>query len=341
MKLHLKSYTLILKNSFRIARSVKNTQDNLIVKLTYKGKTGYGETTPNTYYNNSIESLNTEIETLRTEIENFDFTTPQYFYAMLSKSTISNFAKCALDIAAHDLYGKLQNKPLYKLWGLTIDHYPTSNYTIGLDTIDNMIAKMKAKPWPIYKIKLGTKDDIAIVTALRKHTNAIFRVDANCAWTVKETIKNAIALKKLNVEFIEQPLKAIDLDGAKEVLQKSVLPIIADESCIIPSDVQKCKNHFHGINIKLVKCGGITPALQMIKEAKELGLKVMVGCMTESTVGISAVAQLLPLLDYVDMDGAMLLKKDIATGVRLLPDGTVVFSELSGTGVGLLDEVYS
>ena len=194
---------------------------------------------------------------------------------------------------------------------------------------------MKELPWPIYKIKLGTPEDIAIVTALRKHTDAVFRIDANCGWTVDETISNAIELKKLGVEFLEQPLKADDWAGHKEVYKHTVLPIIADESCIIETDVAKCQHHFHGVNIKLAKCGGLTPGRRMINEAKQLGMKTMVGCMTESTVGISAIAHLLPQLDYVDMDGALLLAEDIATGITL-DFGKTIYSEHNGTGVILL-----
>jgi L-alanine-DL-glutamate epimerase-like enolase superfamily enzyme len=163
----------------------------------------------------------------------------------------------------------------------------------------------------------------------------MFRVDANCAWDVAETIQNAEIFAKLNVEFIEQPLKADNLAGMKEVYRNSVLPLVADESCIVESDVAKCHGHFHGINIKLVKCGGLTPARRMIAEAKKLGMKVMVGCMTESSVGISAIAQLLPMLDYVDMDGALLLKEDIASGVTI-DYGKVSYPATNGTGAVLL-----
>ena len=198
-----------------------------------------------------------------------------------------------------------------------------------------MISKLKEKPWPIYKIKLGTNEDIKIITELRKHTGAIFRVDANCGWSVKETISNAKALKELGVEFIEQPLKADNWKGHREVFLKSALPIIADESCQVEADVMKCHNHFHGVNVKLVKCGGLTSAKRMLEQARSLGMKTMVGCMTESSVGISAIAHLLPLLDYVDMDGALLLAQDIATGV-CIKDGVTTYSNVHGTGVTLL-----
>jgi L-alanine-DL-glutamate epimerase-like enolase superfamily enzyme len=282
-----------------------------------------------------MESMMAEINAIRKEIETFNFTKPEIFHQFLVEKGLSNFAICALDLAAHDLYGKILGKPLYEIWGTTIDKYPTTNYTIGIAGIEKMVVKMQETPWPIYKIKLGTDEDVAIVKELRKHSDAIFRIDANCAWTAAETIYNAPQLKALGVEFLEQPLKADDWEGMEQVMHHSVLPIMADESCIVETDVEKCALHFSGINIKLTKCGGLTPALRMIKKAKDLGLKVMVGCMTESTVGISAIAQLLPQLDYVDMDGALLLREDIADGVIIQKDVKVIFPTLGGTGVTL------
>lgn len=335
MKISIKKYVLPLKHTFSISRESHDFQNSLIIGLSLNGQTGYGEATANPYYKITVESMMAEIETNLSIIENYKFNTPELFHAFLVSKGLSNFAICALDLAAHDLYGKLKNKPLYEIWGTNTLHYPTTNYTIGIAPIEKMVEKIQETPWPIYKVKLGTDDDVAIVRELRKHTDAVFRIDANCAWTAAETIKNAPLLKELGVEFLEQPLKADDWEGMEIVLHQSVLPVIADESCIVETDVEKCALHFNGINIKLTKCGGLTPALRMIKKGKELGLKVMMGCMTESTVGISAIAQLLPQLDYVDMDGAMLLKEDIATGVRILKDGTVEFPELPGTGVSL------
>mgnify|MGYP001815378274 CR=1 FL=1 len=302
MQLSLKKYTLALKHTFSISRESHDFQDTLIVGLTLNGQTGYGEATSNPYYKITAESMIKEIEEVRNVIESFDFSIPEDFHQLLTQKGLSNFSICALDLAAHDLYGKLQGKPLYEIWGTNLDHYPITNYTIGIADIDTMIAKMKEKPWPIYKIKLGTDNDVQIVKELRKHTDAIFRIDANCAWTAKETIANSPQLKDLGVEFLEQPLKADDWEGMEKVMHYCVLPVIADESCIVESDVEKCGLHFNGINIKLTKCGGLTPALRMITMARSLGLKVMVGCMTESSVGISAIAQLLHQLDYVYMD---------------------------------------
>jgi L-alanine-DL-glutamate epimerase-like enolase superfamily enzyme len=200
-----------------------------------------------------------------------------------------------------------------------------------------MVQKLNEMPgWPVYKIKLGTPDDLAIVHELRRHTDATFRVDANCGWTADQTIELAPALKELGVEFVEQPLPRDDVEGARRAFERSALPLIADESCITEEDVDQCAGCFHGINIKLVKCGGLAAARRMVSRARELGLQVMAGCMTESTVGISALAQLLPLLDYVDMDGAVLLARDIATGVRL-ERGKCIYPDENGTGVQLID----
>lgn len=336
MKLELKKYVLELKHTFTISRESHDTQDTLIVCLSLEGETGYGEATSNPYYKITVESMKSEIEEIRSEIENFKFETPEKFHEFLVSQELSNFSICALDLAAHDLYGKLQKKPLYEIWNTDNSKYPISNFTIGLDSIKKMIEKMEEQPWPIYKIKLGSERDLEIVKELRKHTDATFRVDANCGWKSDQAIENSKELKKLGVEFLEQPLAADDLEGLKKLKQNSALPIIADESCIVESDVDKCVGYFNGINIKLTKCGGLTPALRMIKNAKSHGLKVMVGCMTESTVGISAIAQLLPQLDYVDMDGAMLLKRDIATGVEILEDGKVLFPRRNGSGVELI-----
>ena len=335
MDLEIKTYRLKLRHRFQISREAYDEQPTLICCLGHKGFVGYGETTSNPYYGMEMPDMLAEMESVRKEIEEYTFQDPNTFYEFLVEKGLKPFTLCALDLAAHDLYGKILDKPLYKIWGTSIEHYPITNYTIGLDTVEQMIAKMKEKPWPVYKIKLGTENDIAIVKALREHTDAIFRIDANCAWTAEETIHNAPLLKDLGVEFIEQPLPAGDWEGMERVQHSSVLPIIADESCEIEADVERCALHFHGINIKLTKCGGLTPALRMIRRARELGLKVMVGCMTESTVGISAIAQLLPQLDYVDMDGAMLLDEDIAEGVNILDGGIVKFPETGGSGIRL------
>lgn len=335
MELIIRTFDLKLQHTFSISRKSINTQPSAIIELKKDGISGYGEATSNPYYNITIDNITADLENVRAVIEAIDNYKPEIFWEKVYVYLKHNlFALCALDIAYHDLYARKKQLKLYQLWGYTIDTNPLTDYTIGIDTIEKMISKMKEKPWPIYKIKLGTPDDIAIVTELRKHTSAIFRIDANCSWSIQETLDNAIKLKKLGVEFLEQPLAPDNWQGHSILFKKSVLPIIADESCIIEADVLKCHQHFHGVNIKLMKCGGITPAKRMISQAKSLGLKTMVGCMTESTIGISAIAQLLPCLDYVDMDGALLLSEDIAEGVTI-KEGKVFYSARNGTGVKL------
>lgn len=336
MKIKIHTFNLELKHTFTISRESHTTQPTLIVELINNGFSGFGEATSNPYYNISVNNMRQLILKNKNLIESLSEDNPDDFWRKLHPLFKDNrFAMCALDMAFNDYYARKNNKRLYQIWNLNIANNPLTNYTIGIDSIDKMVAKMQEMPWPIYKIKLGTKQDIAIVTALRKHTNAIFRIDANCGWTADEAIENSHKLKDLGVEFLEQPLKANDIEGAKKVYKHSALPIIADESCLIEKDVENCVGLFHGINVKLTKCGGLTPAKRMLENARTLGLKTMVGCMTESTVGISAIAHLLPLLDYVDMDGSLLLKKDIAKGVEI-HNGIISYASLNGTGVTLL-----
>lgn len=337
MKLILHSFELPLRHTFTISRESIDTQPTLIVELQEDGISGFGEATSNKYYGCTIESMTERLESLRGQIESATWDRPEQLWQQLQPALADDsFSLCAIDQAAHDLWGKRAGKPVFELWGLTTENIPASNYTIGIDTLPKMLEKLREFPdWPIYKIKLGTDRDLEIVRGLREHTAAIFRVDANCGWSAEQTLEYAPKLKELGVEFIEQPLPADRWEEMRRIRESVALPIMADESCIVESDVRRCAGLFHGINIKLVKCGGLTPARRMIAEARQLGLKVMVGCMTESTVGISAIAQLLPLLDYVDMDGAVLLARDIATGVRV-ERGICKYPDVPGNGVRLL-----
>jgi L-Ala-D/L-Glu epimerase / N-acetyl-D-glutamate racemase len=336
MQLVFHPFNLQLKHTFTISRKSHDTQPSLVVELSEGDLSGFGEATANPYYGITVNKMVNDINKIKVLIESLSSVMPDEFWCKIHPYLKDDmFALCALDTAFNDLFTRKKGVKLYELWQLNPANNPLTNYTIGIDTIDNMVLKMKELPWPIYKIKLGTKEDIVIIKALRKYSNAIFRVDANCGWGVDETINNAVALKNLGVEFIEQPLKADDWDGHKKVYRNTVLPVIADESCQIEEDIAKCYSHFHGVNVKLTKCGGLTPGKRMLEKAKKLGMKAMVGCMTESSVGISAIAHLLPLLDYVDMDGALLLKNDIAKGVKI-KNGFISYSDLPGTGVSLL-----
>jgi L-alanine-DL-glutamate epimerase-like enolase superfamily enzyme len=336
MQLIIHQFKLPLKHTFTITHESRDVQPTLIVELKWHGKSGFGEATETPYYGITMEKMVNQLNGILDKLPLDYLPHPEDFWQLMSQSLLDDhpFALCALDVAYWDLWGKTHNKPLYEIWGLSIENNPITDYTIGIDTLEKMVFKMKEMPFPLYKIKLGTAEDIEIIQALRKETDAIFRVDANTAWTPDQTIDFAPELKKLGVEFIEQPLKADNWEGMKKVKAQSVLPIIADESCILEEDVEKCAGYFHGINIKLMKCGGITPALRMIKKAKELNLKVMVGCMTESTIGCSAIAQLLPLLDYVDMDGCLLVDDQISTGIQI-DFGKIIYANEAGTGAKL------
>jgi len=338
MRLILHPFNLPLRHVFAISRGATHVCRTLIVELQQDGVSGYGEAGENPFYGATLENMQAALERVRPRLESSRLVDPAELWEQLRPALeASTFAQCALDIAAWDLWGKLRGQPLWKLWGLRIDGpLPVTDYTIGIDAIDVMVRKMREFPdWPIYKIKLGTADDLGIVRELRRHAAAVFRVDANCAWDAETAIRFSRPLKDLGVEFIEQPLAPDRWDDMREVLRHSALPVIADESCGVESDVERCHGCFHGVNVKLVKCGGLTPARRMLDRARPLGLKTMVGCMTESSVGISAIAQLLPLLDYADMDGALLLARDIASGVRI-ERGRILYPPEAGCGVRLL-----
>ncbi|PHI18219.1 dipeptide epimerase [Lewinellaceae bacterium SD302] len=246
------------------------------------------------------------------------------------------FLRCALDVALHDLEAKKLGRRLNRCWNQPEpDRRVPTCYTIGLGSVEEMKAKIKNFPWPVYKIKLGTEDDLATIRALREVTDSPFRVDANTGWTAAQTLAYAPELTELGVEFIEQPLKVDDLAGQRLLFKESPLPILADESCQTLEDVDKCAGMFHGINVKVVKCGGLLKARKMIARAREFKLSIMAGCMTESSVGISAIAQLVPELDYVDIDGALLLAEDPAEGVTFDQEGIVQYPDRPGTGAVL------
>ncbi|HQV05634.1 MAG TPA: dipeptide epimerase [Chitinophagaceae bacterium] len=341
MKVHYEKFNLKFRYPFTISKGTKTHQPTLIVSLEKDGLKGYGEAAAIRYYNIPVEQMIADLEKHKTAIETYDFTEPESFWQFLhALFPNNNFLVCALDIAAWDLYGKIKNKPLYQLWNGDVKNNPVCDYTIGIDSIEKMVEKMKAKPWPIYKIKLGTAEDLEIMKALRKNTEAVFRVDANAGWDL-QTAKTLIPeLESLKVEMVEQPLAKDDWQGMEELYRFSALPLYADEACVYEQDVAKCVNHFHGINIKLTKCGGITPARRMIQQARKLNLKVMIGCMNESTVGTAAIAQLLPFLDLVDMDGPLLLEEDVAKGIDY-DFGKISVSTEPGLGIiytGLLNK---
>ncbi len=336
MKLYYKKIELPFEYPFTISGGrTKTHQPLLLVALQLGSLIGYGEAPAIQYYDVTVDSMIEALEQKRAFVEKFALTEPERYWHYLHHLFPNNpFLVAALDMAAWDLFGKMEQQLVYRLWNVTLDNTPLTDYTIGIDTPENMVNKMLAKPWPIYKIKLGVPNDIELVALLRKHTNAVFRIDANAGWTLEEALIKIPQLQQLGVQFIEQPLAKEDWGGMKVLYQTSSLPLIADESCVLETDVEKCLHHFHGINIKLTKCSGLTPAKRMIAQARKLGLQVMMGSMNESTLGSAAIAQFLPLLDYVDMDGPLLLKEDIATGLNF-EFGKVDILGKSGLGIQL------
>lgn len=335
MKLSYKQFNLPFTHPFTISKGTKTHQPTLVVELEYFGHKGYGEAPAISYYNIPVEKMIEDLERKKQFIEKFAFSDPERYWHYLHHLLPANpFLVCAIDMAGWDLFGKMKRKQLHELWGLDIAKSPVTDFTIGIDTIKKMVTKMQEKPWPVYKIKVGVPGDIETVTALRQHTDAIFRVDANAGWTLEQALEKIPVLKELGVEFVEQPLAKDNWEGMKVLHEKSPLPLIADESCVSEHDVEKCHLHFHGINIKLTKCSGITPAKRMIIKARQLDMKVMIGCMNESSVGTAAIAQLAPLLDYVDMDGPLLLAEDIATGVSF-DYGKIIYTDKPGIGIDI------
>jgi len=280
----------------------------LLIALSFNNVTGFGEAPAIHYYNVTVERMIEELLSKIEVLQRYSYTEPDRFWHFCHHLFPgNNFLVCALDMAYWDMYAKMNRKKIYELWNLKWEHIPLTDYTIGIDSIENMVIKMNEKPWPIYKIKLGGKEDLEVIQTLRKHTNSIFRVDANAGWSLDDALDLIPQLALCGVELVEQPLAKDNWEGMKILKEKSMLPLFADESCVLESDVDQCLEVFDGINIKLTKCGGITPAYRMIKRARELNGKVMMGCMNETETGSYAIAQCLPLLDYVDMDGPLLL----------------------------------
>ncbi len=339
--LQLRSYPfeLAFQYPFTTNKGTKTHQPTLVVQLGLGQLRGHGEAPAIHYYNVSVESMTDTLEANRREIERYALTDPQRFWHFLHHLMPGqNFLIAALDIAGWDLFAQLRRHPLYQLLRLPWKA-PLTDYTLGVDTAENMIAKMQAHPWPIYKIKMRSPEDVDLVRALRASSDARFRVDANEAFSFEDAKRILPDLQALGVDMVEQPLAKTEWDAMKELKAISPLPLFADESCVEESDVAKCADAFDGINIKLTKCGGITPALRMITEGRKLGMKVMLGSMNESTIGSAAMAHLLPLLDEIDADGPLLLKEDVAEGLQY-DNGVMLISNAPGLGVRFLGQKF-
>ncbi len=308
LNIKYKSISTPFHHPFTTAHGLKTHQPALLIALTFNGVTGFGEAPAIHYYDVTVDGMIAQLISKIEVLQRYAYTEPDRFWHFCHHLfPDQHFLICALDMAYWDMYAKMNRKTIFELNELRWGQVPLTDYTIGIDTLDKMIEKVNEKPWPIYKIKMAGRQDLDIIKTLRQYTDAVFRVDANASWTLEDALAIIPELVKYKVELVEQPLAKDDWEGMKILKEKSVLPLFADESCVTENDVMQCCEVFDGINIKLTKCGGLTPAFRMIAQAKALNKKVMMGCMNETEIGSYAIAQFLPLLDYVDMDGPLLL----------------------------------
>lgn len=334
MKITFWTYDLKLKHTFTIARSSRVVSPIVIVELEHEGIVGYGEAAPTRRYGETIETVSGFLRRVNLSTFGSPFQLESILKDLDGLAPGNTSAKAAIDIALHDWIGKKLKIPLYQYWGLDKEKTPLTSFTIGIDTPEITAQKVQeAMEYPILKIKLGGQNDEEIMKTIRRATDKTLRVDANEGWKTKE-----IALKKIQwleqegVEFVEQPMPAEDLEGTAWVRERVKMPLIADENSLRLHDVPKLQKAFDGINIKLMKCTGLREALKMVAAARASSLKIMTGCMIESSVAISAAAQLSPLIDYADLDGAVLTTNDPFDGVTIT-DGKLVLPDRPGIGV--------
>ena len=333
--LEYKIRDLNLIHTWTISRASANVKHNVFIKLTKDGISGIGEAAPNIRYNETPESTVEVIEKARPLIEKYDL---WHFvdlgYAVRELVEEQTAAKCAIDIALMDWVTKKLGIPLYQYFGLDKSKTPITSFSIGIDTPEVMQQKIgEAKEYPILKIKLGTDRDEEIMKAVRDVTDKTLRIDANEGWKTKEEALEKIKwLGKMGVEFIEQPMPAEMLEETRWLRERVSIPIIADEAVKSAADIPKLATAYDGINIKLMKSAGIQEALRMIWMARSLGMKVMLGCMVESSCAISAAAHLSPLVDYADLDGNLLIANDPFKSVKV-ENGKMILSEKPGLGL--------
>ncbi len=326
---------LQLKHAWTISRNSSQFKDNVFVKLEKDGVIGLGEAAPNVRYGETAELAIKEIQKAEDIFEDYDWSDHKNIKTALDKRIADqNCAKAALDIALLDWNSKVKSLPLHKFLGLELSQFPPTSFSIGIDSLEMIKQKIfEAKEFPILKIKLGIKGDELIMDNIRKITDKLIRVDANEGWKSKEEALEKIQwLEKLNVEFIEQPMPSTMIEEQVWLKEKSTLPIIADEAVKIAADIPEISDAYDGINVKLMKAGGIQEALKMIRMAKTANLRIMLGCMIESSLAISAAAQLAPLADWLDLDGNLLIDNDPFTGIKI-EKGQLVYNDQPGIGV--------
>lgn len=340
MKLTFHPYTLELKHAFGIAANTRTSTPAMLVEVEHDGVTGYGEASMPPYLGESQATaaafLARAAELLAGGVAADPFQLEEILPALDALASGNPAAKAALDIALHDWVGKKLGAPWFRIWGLAAAKAPVTSFTIGIDTPEVVRAKTReAAEYRILKVKLGrsAESDRAMIDAIREVTDKPITVDANQGWRERgEALAMIEWLAGRGVEFIEQPMPKEQLADTAWLRERSPLPLIADENCQRLADVRRCADAFHGVNIKLMKCTGLREAHRMITLARGLGLKVMLGCMTETSCAISAAAQLSPLVDWADLDGAVLIKNDPFDGARIV-DGKIVLPERAGIGV--------
>ncbi len=336
MTLTWKQYDLRLKHTFRISRSARDIAPVIILELEHDGIIAYGEASPTKRYGESLETITAFLQ--RLDLKRFEspFQLEEILSYVDAAAPGNTSAKCAVDLALHDWIGKKLHVPLYQLWGLNPAKTAACSFTIAIDSKEVVEQKVhEAEEYPILKVKVGSENDEEMITTIRKITDKVLYVDANEGWKDKHLALERIKwLKDQNVEFVEQPMPAEQFDDIQWLREKSDLPLIADESVLRLSEIPKLAKAYDGINIKLMKCTGLREAMRMINTARALNMKVMMGCMIETAVGISAGAHVSPLLDYADLDGNVLISNDPFAGVRNIR-GTLALTTQPGLGVTL------
>ncbi len=321
---------LALRHTFRLSRGASDEQHNLVVELVDDGLVGLGEAAPIARYGQDRESAARAVEAMAGRLGD-----PRCFDAAAARAAVpgQSAAEAAVDMALRDLAGKRLEAPLYELLGLDPGATPPTSMTIGLDTPEVVEAKVReAADFEVLKVKLGTEDDRAVLEAVRDTTDQRLRVDANEGWTLEDALDRLEWLAKMGVELVEQPLPAAQLAQTRELRRQSPLPLVADESVGRAVDIPRLAGAFDAVNIKLMKCGGIGEALRMIHVARAHGMQVMLGCMVESSLGITAAAHLSPLVDFADLDGHLLVKNDPFLGATVV-NGRVVLPDAPGLGI--------
>ncbi len=327
-------YTLELRHVFTVATYSRTTTPIVLTEVEYEGIKGYGEGSMPVYLGESQES----IMKFLSKVDLSKYSSPFELEDILSDidkiEEGNTAAKAAVDIALHDLVGKLLDKPWYNIWGYNKENTPYTSFTIGIDTADIVKKKTEeAGEFKILKVKLGRDNDKEMVEAIRSVTNTPLTVDANQGWKDKHQALDMINwLSERNVLFVEQAMPKEMVDENAWVTENSLLPTIGDESVKRLDDVIKAKGVYSGINIKLMKCTGMREANKMLQLARSLGMKVMLGCMTETSCGISAASHLSTMVDWADLDGALLIKNDVFEGMKVV-NGKIVLSDLPGIGV--------